>query len=217
MKEGAPWSYKVETTGSGPLSIALSGLPSWMSFDPTTNLVSGVPPSCGDVSAFTVTATNFYGSATQPVNLVTSCSPRITSAPTLLATSNILYSYPVVTVGSGSIVLQVSGLPDWLVFNPTTGVSYTTQEIKITNLNHSNFQQLRQVISGYPPSEGGSWNIAIIAGNGIEPSATQEFTLTALSAPATTSTANTQVCVSFHFFSLAERTIKASYHVQLFI
>lgn len=169
IKEGVPWSYKVETTGSGPMSVALIGLPSWLSFDPATNTVSGVPPRCGDVNSFTVVVTNFYGSTTQPVNLVTSCSPRITSEPTLLATPNNLYTYPIVAVGTGSIALQVSGLPSWLVFNPTTGV-----------------------LSGYPPSEGGSWDIAITASNGIDPSARQDFTLTALSAPATTSTANTQ-------------------------
>lgn len=169
IKEGVPWSYKVETTGSGPLSIALVGLPPWLSFDPVTKTVSGVPPHCGDVNSFTVVVTNFYGSATQPVNLITACSPRITSDPTLLATPNNLYSYTITTVGSGSTVLQASGLPAWLMFNPTTGV-----------------------LSGNPPSEGGSWNIVIVASNGIDPNAKQEFTLTALSAPATTSTANTQ-------------------------
>lgn len=169
MKEGVYWSYYVEPTGSGPLSVALVDLPSWLSFNPSTNTVSGVPPTCGDVNVFSVAVTNFFGSTMQPVSLVTSCSPLITSEPTLLASPNSLYTYPIVAVGSGSIVLQVSGLPNWLNFNPTTGV-----------------------LSGYPPSEGGSWNIEVIANNGIDPSGRQGFTLTALSAPSTTSTANNQ-------------------------
>lgn len=166
VNEGVAWSYQVKTSGSGPLSVAITGLPSWLSFNPATNTVSGMPPTCGDVGSFTVVVSNFYSSTTQPVNYVTSCSPRITSEPTLLAMPNSLYTYAVQAVGSGSVVLQVSGLPDWLSFNPSTGV-----------------------LSGYPPFSGGSWDIAIAATNGLAPDARQEYTLTALSVPSTTSTA----------------------------
>jgi dienelactone hydrolase len=157
---GQPYSYTVTMTGSPAPGLSASGLPAWLSL--TGNVLSGTPPTAGTTGTITLTASNGVspdGTQSFVINVRALMPPSITSAPITAATVGQPYSYTITTTGNPAPSLStVDDLPEWLSFNGN-------------------------VLSG-TPTNAGSLALTLIADNGVNPSATQSFTVT-------TSAANT--------------------------
>lgn len=75
--EGTPFSYTVEAD-AGADALGVSGLPSWLHYNPSTKTVTGIPPLSGDYS-FTIEASNNVGVLTEEVAV------RVLSGPVLIS------------------------------------------------------------------------------------------------------------------------------------
>lgn len=126
---GDAFAFQVAAAGHPAPAYAAAGLPSWLSLDSATGLLSGAPSSSGPAS-FTITATNSAGSATQAFTLAVSeangpGSPQsqttTLAAGTGTARTNTFLSLPL--LGTLSASGQLSGV--------VTGVTATT----FTNAN----------------------------------------------------------------------------------
>jgi predicted peptidase len=160
---GQPFSYTITTTGSPAPTLSMSGLPAWLSL--SGNVLSGTPPSAGTTGTITLTASNGVNpDATQSfvINVSTLMPPGITSSSVTTAAVGQPYSYAITTTGNPAPSLStVDDLPEWLSF---TG----------------------NVLSG-TPTQSGSLAVTLVADNGVNPPATQSFTLNIGTAPAITS------------------------------
>jgi hypothetical protein len=170
---GMPGSFMLTTSGFPAPSLSETGpLPNGVSFDPTTNTLSGTPATGTNGSySISFTAHNGIGSdATQNFTLTVGTPTAITSATSTTFT----------TGTSGSFTVKASGLPA-----PTLSESGTLPA-GVT------FNAAQGILGGKPvPGTGGTYNISFTAHNGIGSDATQSFTLTVDQAPAITSAAGT--------------------------
>src|SRR5262249_44211090 len=148
----------VVATGSPAPTLAISGaLPSGVGFNTTTGLLSGTPAAgTGGTYSVTFTATNVVGSSPQIFTLTVNQVPAITSGNAATFIVGSLGSFSVTATGFPAPTFSATGaLP--------SGV----------NLSASG------VLSGTPAAgTGGSYPITITAANGVNPNATQTFTLT---------------------------------------
>jgi acetyl esterase/lipase len=87
---GTTVSYQIAANNS-PTSFSQTGLPSTMSLDSTTGLISGTLPSSLGTTVVTITATGPYGTATSALNLVSTESITVTT--TLEGTTPSLLGY----------------------------------------------------------------------------------------------------------------------------
>lgn len=160
---GLPFTYTITTTGSPVPTLSASGLPAWLSL--SGNVLSGTPPSAGTTGTITLTASNGVNpDSTQSfvINVSTLMPPSITSSAIATATVGQLYSYTITTTGNPAPSLSTADdLPEWLSF---TG----------------------NVLSG-TPTQAGSLAVTLVADNGVNPPATQSFTINIGTAPAITS------------------------------
>jgi hypothetical protein len=131
---GSPYSVTVSATGgSGTYTFAVTSgsLPSWLSLNTNTGVLSGTPTATGTFS-FTITATDSQVSGltgsrayTLTVNAGTSSTLTVNPATLAGATVNQAYSAALsATGGSGTYTFTVSSgsLPSWLSLNTSTGV-----------------------------------------------------------------------------------------------
>lgn len=81
-------------------------------------------------------------------------APTITSSPVTTVKVNESYSYDVNATGSATITYSLSTFPAGMTINSSTGVISWT------------------------PSAGGSYNVTVVADNGVDPDATQSFSVT---------------------------------------
>jgi len=165
---GQAGSFPVTATGSPTPTFSLSGsVPSWLSIDPTTGVLSGTPPAgSGGTATFTVTAANgVTPDATQSFTLTADEAPSVTSANTTTFRAGDAGSFQVTATGVPKPTFTETGaLP--------TGVSFSSSGL----------------LSGTPAAGiTGSYMITITASNGVSPDATQSFTLGVDQAPAITS------------------------------
>jgi Bacterial Ig-like domain (group 3)/Bacterial Ig-like domain (group 1)/Putative Ig domain/Invasin, domain 3/Domain of unknown function (DUF4214) len=174
--EGTFGSFSVTATGTPTPTLSESGtLPSGVSFDTDTGILSGTP-GVGTAGTYpiTFTASNGFGSdAIQSFTLtVTSPSgpPSLTSPANTNLTVGAAGSFTVTASGTPAPTLTESGtLPQGVTFHPDTGI-----------------------LSGTPAAgSGGTYLVTFTASNGVAPDATQEFTLTVFEAPAVTSAGGT--------------------------
>lgn len=77
--QGTAFSYSVEAVNN-PASFNVSGLPSWLSFDAASGVISGTPSSTGAYH-FSLTATNQAGSTTEELTVQVIASPVVISFP----------------------------------------------------------------------------------------------------------------------------------------
>ncbi len=172
---GTPSSFTVTTSGYPNASLSESGtLPTGVTFTDNGNgtaSLSGTPAAgTAGVYSLTLTASNGVGSnATQAFTLTVAEGPSITSAASTTFLVGAAGSFTVTTSGFPTPSLSESGtLP--------TGVTFTD------NGNGT------ATLAGTPAAgTGGSYDLLISATNGVNPAATQAFTLTVEGPPVITS------------------------------
>ena len=174
---GSNGSFTVTATGIPTPTLSESGaLPSGVTFNPATGVLSGTPAAgTGGTYPITFTASNGVGStAVQSFTLTVNQVPAITSANNTTFTVGSNGSFTVTETGFPTPTLSESGaLPSGVTFNTATGV-----------------------LSGTPAAgTGGTYPITFTASNGVGSNAVQSFTLTVNQAPAITSANNTTFTV----------------------
>lgn len=128
-QQGTNFSFQITASGS-PTSYTASGLPIYLSINPSTGLISGSIPTFVPNEIFTVTlgAVNGSGSGTQSAQLIiTNSSNGGSGSPIIYPTGNR-------TVNAGQPTLYghlhnntattwtITGLPPGLIYNPSEGI-----------------------------------------------------------------------------------------------
>jgi hypothetical protein len=121
----APYSTTVSATGgSGSYTLSAPTLPGWMSFNPTTGALTGIPTSTSGSPVtvkLAVTDSN-QATASQTYSLTVEAALAISPSTLPPAMVGSPYSTTVsATGGSGSYTLSAQALPGWMTFNATTG------------------------------------------------------------------------------------------------
>ncbi|MGK4303429.1 putative Ig domain-containing protein [Shewanella xiamenensis] len=131
--QDAAYSYTVVATDSDvgdSVTLSAVTLPSWLSFNAATGVLSGTPTNANVGShAVVLRATDVDGlTAEQSFSIVVANvndAPTISSTALTSATQDAAYSYTVVATDSDvgdSVTLSAVTLPSWLSFNAATGV-----------------------------------------------------------------------------------------------
>ncbi|MFG0456833.1 putative Ig domain-containing protein [Shewanella mangrovisoli] len=131
--QDAAYSYTLVATDSDvgdSLTLSAVTLPSWLSFNAATGVLSGTPTNANVGShAVLLRATDVDGlTADQSFTIVVTNvndAPNISSTAVTNATQDAAYSYTLVATDSDvgdSVTLSAVTLPSWLSFNAATGV-----------------------------------------------------------------------------------------------
>jgi hypothetical protein len=117
--------------GSGSYTFAVNSgsLPSWLTLNASTGVLSGTPTSTG-ASSFTITATDSTNSSltgAKAYTLTVNAASSLTVSPGTLSAGTLNSPYSATlgaTGGSGSYTFAVTAgsLPSWLALNASTGV-----------------------------------------------------------------------------------------------
>jgi hypothetical protein len=150
--------FTVTATGTPAPTFSATGLPTGITIDATSGVLSGMPTASGSFNVV-ITATNgVTPDATQSFTLdvvAAPAAPTITSTAPTTGVVNVAFSYQVTATGNpATFTFSATGLPAGLSINPTTGL-----------------------VSGTPTTAGAS-NVVITVSNGVTPDATQAFALT---------------------------------------
>ena len=143
---GTLFSYTITTTGNPDPTVAVSGLPSWLSFNNGTKTVSGTPSAgnAGMTGTIMVTSSNGVSpDATETFTIDVYMAPLFTSTFPTTAIVGTAYSYTITVTGNPVPSLSVTDLPSWLTFDgvdlisgtPTAGDVGTTGAITVTASN----------------------------------------------------------------------------------
>jgi len=117
---GTAFSYQIAATNS-PTSYGATGLPTWLSVNTSSGLLSGTPTSSG-TSTVSLSATNGGGTGNATLTItVAVASPVITSAATANGTLGTAFSYQIVATNSPTS-FGASGLPAGLSVNASSGL-----------------------------------------------------------------------------------------------
>jgi hypothetical protein len=178
---GTGGSFTVTATGFPAPALSETGnLPSGVTFNPATGVLSGTPaPGSGNTYNITFKATSAAGTATQSFTLIVQEAPGITSA-----------SITSFAVGAfGSFTVTSSGFPAPTITNANfTGCATSALP---TGVSFSNNGNGTATLSGTPAAgTGGAYTLCLNSSNGIGSPDTQKFTLTVTQAAGITS-ANT--------------------------
>jgi len=110
------------TASENPSLWTANVIPPWLSLDPSTGMLTGIPDTLGSYS-MAFTATNEAGSGPMaPISMIVQEPlPAITSPPTASAEVGMPFTYTI-TALNGPTSFGVSPAPPaWLIFLPTTG------------------------------------------------------------------------------------------------
>jgi uncharacterized repeat protein (TIGR03803 family) len=118
---GAPFSYEITATGD-PTSFGATGLPSGLTVNGTTGVISGTPTTIG-TSSVTITASSTLGtgSAALTIAIVYLPVPVITSSTTTSGVNGAAFGYQIAAT-SYSGTYGATGLPSGLTVNGATGL-----------------------------------------------------------------------------------------------
>ena len=118
-RAGVSFAYKITATNN-PSRYSASGLPSGLTVNATSGLISGVPGSAGNTTV-TLVAANGGGTTTKPLALsIAPPLPVIVSPATFSVTQGVAFSYKISATNSPK-EFGASGLPSGLTVNATTG------------------------------------------------------------------------------------------------
>jgi hypothetical protein len=134
VNEGEP--YRFTPTASDidtgdVLTFSATGLPSWLSISSVTGVVSGAPTNSdvGVSDSIVVSVSDGTASVSLTPFTITvvnvNDAPTITSSPVTTATQGEAYSYTLIAADEDvgdTATLSAVILPEWLTFNPATGV-----------------------------------------------------------------------------------------------
>jgi hypothetical protein len=116
---GSPFRYRI-VASNYPRTFGATGLPSGLSVNATTGLISGTPLAIGNAT-LTLSAANGAGTATKILQLaIRPQPPAITSAASASARVGVSFSYQI-TASNSPTRFSASGLPSGLTLNATTG------------------------------------------------------------------------------------------------
>ena len=132
---GVPFSYQITATNS-PTSFAATPLPSGVTVNTATGLISGTPTATGATNV-SLSATNATGTSTSVtlVITVTLGKPVITSATTASGQTGVAFSYQI-TATNNPTSYTATPLPAGLTVNTATGlISGTPSAVATTNVS----------------------------------------------------------------------------------
>jgi len=160
-----PFSVTLTATGITPISwsIASGTLPSGLSINASSGVISGTPTASGNYS-FTVRATNIFGNGTKQFTLTVSPAPSITSHPanrTIQAGSGTTFSVSASSVGFAYNYMweyRATAGDRWLsVLNGGIYSNATTATLSLNNVPATyNGYQYRCVVA----NSGYTWSIS---------------------------------------------------------
>ena len=158
---GIDYSQTLEATGTTPIdwSLASGSLPTGLTLDETTGVISGTPSTTGK-SDFIVKATNIAGNVEQELSITISDLPVIITESLSAGIVGIDYSQTLAATGTTPIIWSLSSgsLPEGLALNETTGVisgipSATGKSdftVKATNIAGNVEQELSITVNALP-------------------------------------------------------------------
>jgi len=159
---GLPFTHTFVASGNPAPSFAITAgtLPGWLSLNGVSGVLAGTPPAAGSFGPFTVTASNGVNPpATQAFTLVVRENDGPPAFISPLPPSGFVgraYSHRFIASGNPapSFVITAGTLPGWLSLNGASGV-----------------------LAGTPPAAGSFGPFTVTASNGVNPPATQTFTI----------------------------------------
>ena len=164
---GTAGTFTVTATGSPTPTLSETGtLPTGVTFDPATGILSGTPAAgTGGSYAIQFSATNSVGTTNQNFTLIVNEAPAITSVNATTFTVGTAGTFSVTAIGFPTPTLSMTGtLPTGVTFTPATGV-----------------------LAGTPAAgTGGTYALVFTATNSVG-AAPQNFTLTVEQGAAITS------------------------------
>ena len=158
---GQAYSYDVDATGTPAPTYSLSTSPAGMSINSTTGLVTWTPSAAGSFNVTVVASNGVSPDAPQSFTITVSSatsSPTIVSTPVTSATAGQAYATDVNASGNPAPAYSLLAAPAGMTIDSTTGL-----------------------VSWMPPAAG-SFDVTVLATNGIAPDATQSFTITVTAA-----------------------------------
>jgi len=133
VESGTLYSYSLVAADADgdTLTMSASSLPGWLTFDSATGSLSGTPAEsdAGD-TAITLTVSDGTDEITQSFTVTVTVPVAVNNAPVITSTSidaataNAEYSYTFAATDADddSLTLSASTKPDWLDFDPATGI-----------------------------------------------------------------------------------------------
>ncbi|HEX4085921.1 MAG TPA: putative Ig domain-containing protein [Chthoniobacteraceae bacterium] len=116
---GVSASYQIVTLPAAS-SFSATGLPSALSIDSSTGIISGTPAAAGSTVA-SITASSAGGNVTESFTVNVYAAMSITSASTLSAVSGVTATYQITASGAPASY-AATGLPPGMSVNGSTGV-----------------------------------------------------------------------------------------------
>ena len=147
--------YEVEAAGTPAPIFGLLEKPDGMTIDSMSGRIEWTPLELVDANVLVVASNEYPPADSQRYHItVTGTAPTIISLPQRVHTRAHLYNYDVEATGSPSPIFALSSAPSGMALDPSTG------EIMWT------------------PAVAGTFEVIVLAVNGVEPAAVQNYTLT---------------------------------------
>jgi len=171
---GNAFSYTI-TADNSPASFSATGLPTGLSINPSTGVISGTPTTSGTY-AIGLSASNVAGTGTATLTLTISPPPTpvITSAVTASATQGDVFNYTI-TASNSPTSYSATGLPAGLSIDSITGVIRGTPltagtssvTLGATNIGGTGSASLTLTIVSNAVATNGTWTATAVTSAAI--------------------------------------------------